>query len=301
MPPCLARPGLLWLLLAATLLAFAPPVPAADGWTPHPELLVTTDWLAEHAADAGLRIVDVRNAEDYAAGHVPGAVNLPAEGLFATVDGVEGMLPPLDTVAGRLGWAGIGPQTVVVAYDGSGGLYAARLFWVLDYLGQGHGRLLDGGWPLWESQGRPVSREPAAVAPVTFTPHPQPDRIAELAWMRAHLDDPGTVYVDARSTWEYRGITRYSKYRGHIPGAVHLEWKRHLRKDGTMRSPEALREAYEKVGVTPRKEVAVYCQIHVRASHSYFTLRWLGLPRVRGYDGSWSEWGNRDDTPKDTF
>ena len=285
------------LLLLALVLGPAPPAPAAE-WQPRPELLVSAAWLASHAQDAGLRIVDVRDVDAYAHGHVPGAVNLPAERLFTEAGGVAGMLPPLEAVAGMLGAAGIGEGTSVVIYDDTGGLYAARLFWALDYLGQGRGRLLDGGWPAWLQDGRATTRKPARVAVVHFTPHPRAEAIADLAWMRAHLHDPGTALVDARSTAEYEGLTRYARHRGHIPGAVSMEWKRHLRSDGTFRPPADLRAEYERLGVTPDREAAVYCQVLVRAAHSYFTLRWLGLPRVRGYDGSWAEWGNRDDTPK---
>ncbi len=211
------------------------------------------------------------------------------------------MLPPLQEIARTLGSVGIGPQTTVVAYDDARGLYASRLFWVLDYLGHGRGRVLDGGWPKWKAEGRDIARGAATPTPTTFTPRPVPGRIADLAWMRAHLDDPGTVYVDARSTWEYRGVTKHARHRGHIPGAVSMEWKRHLRSDGTLRPQAELLAAYRALGVTAEQEIAVYCQIHVRAAQSYFTLRWLGFPRVRGYDGSWSEWGNRDDTPKALF
>lgn len=288
---------------AALLLALclAPPAPQAAGWQPHPELLVTPRWLAAHAGQPALRIVDVRDADAYAAGHIPGAVNLPAGHLFAEVDGVDGMLPPVAEVAAELGRAAIGPQSVVVAYDASGGLYAARLFWVLDYLGQGGGRVLDGGWPRWRREGHPAAHEPTVLPAVTFTPRPQPDDLASLDWVRAHLHDPAVVLVDARSTLEYTGATTYSEHRGHIPGAVSMEWKRHLRSDGSMRPAAELRAEYEALGVTPDREAVVYCQVLVRAAHSYFTLRWLGLPRVRGYDGSWAEWGNRADTPKELF
>ena len=291
-------------LLFFITAAFSPPA-GAEPLTPKPELLVSTAWLAANAQTPGqgdsLRIVDVRGEEAYREGHIPGAVNLPSRLLFANIGGVEGMLPPADNVALIFGRAGIGNDTVVVAYDDSGGLFAARLFWALDYLGQGKGRLLDGGRPLWRREKRPVSRETPPVPSVRFRPRPQPQKIADLAWMRAHMNAGGISYVDARSTREYRGITQYSRYRGHIPGALSMEWKRHLRSDGTMRPAGEILSDYRELGADPEKEVAVYCQIHVRAARSYFTLQWLGYAKVRGYDGSWEEWGNRDDTPKELF
>ncbi|HKI98485.1 MAG TPA: sulfurtransferase [bacterium] len=298
--PRFALRGIAVALPLLLVLGGAEAVGAAS-WHPRPELLVRAPWLAAHLREAtqpGLRIVDVRDAAAYAQGHIPGAVNLPAEELFATVKGVAGMLPPVAQVAEALSRAGIGAGTTVVAYDDAGDLYAARLFWVLDYLGQGHGRLLDGGWRAWLRGGRSVSREAFSAPYAAFTPRPKSAAIADLAWVRAHLHDPAVVLVDARSTLEYIGATRYAKHGGHIPGAVSMEWKRNLRPDGTFRSAAELRETYEQLGVMPDREAVVYCQVLVRAAHTYFTLKWLGLPRVRGYDGSWAEWGNRDDTPK---
>ncbi len=188
----------------------------------------------------------------------------------------------------------------MVAYDDARGLFAARLFWALDSLGQGRGRVLDGGWPLWARSRLPVSREAPPVRPARLRARPRPELVADLAWMMKHLNHPGTVYVDARSTGEYRGLVRAAKHLGHIPGAVSMEWLRHLRPNGTMRPAADLLPLFQSSGITPDKEVVVYCQVMVRAAHSYFTLRWLGYPRVRAYDGSWLEWGNRDDTPKET-
>lgn len=279
--------GMVMLLLA---------LPAAFGQKsalrPRPELLVSPAWLSAQLKDANLRIVDLRGAEAYRRGHIPGAVHFPPGNLFAKVNGVAGMLPPVKTLAGKLSRAGIGRHTVVVAYDGAKGLYATRLFWALDYIGQGKGRLLDGGWPLWRRLKLPVSSRIPNIARTRLTPRARPELLAGLEWMRRNIKSPGAVYVDSRSSYEYRT---------HIPGAVSFEWKRHLRPGGTMRPAEELLAKFKSLGVTPDKEVAVYCQVLVRAAHSYFTLKWLGFPRVRGYDGSWEEWGKRQDTPKETF
>ena len=280
-------------------------LPAAFGQKsllrPRPELLVSPAWLSAHLKDPNLRIVDLRDEKAYRRGHVPGAVHFPPANLFAKVNGVVGMLPPVNTLAGKLSRAGIGRQTVVVAYDAARGLYAARLFWALDYIGQGKGRVLDGGWPKWRRLKLPVSSRILRVAEARLTPKPRPELLAGLEWMRRNIDSSGAVYVDARSSLEYRGTVRYAKYRGHIPGAVSFEWTRHLGSGGAMRPAEELLAKFKSLGVTPDKEVAVYCQVLVRAAHSYFTLKWLGFPSVRAYDGSWAEWGNRDDTPKEAF
>ncbi len=143
---------------------------------PRPELLVDTQWLRGHGADPHLRIIDLRPEEQYLAGHVPGAVHLSIDSLRAEIGGVKGLLPPATAVAESLRRAGIGKETTVVGYDAVNGLFAARLFWVLDYLGQGRGRLLDGGWEAWLRAGHAVSKDVPTVPPGDFEPDPQPGK-----------------------------------------------------------------------------------------------------------------------------
>ncbi|MDH4248821.1 MAG: rhodanese-like domain-containing protein [Deltaproteobacteria bacterium] len=265
--------------------------------TPRPELLVSGEWLKAHLNDADLRIIDLRNPGDYAKGHIPGAIWLNPGQLFGNASGVDGVLPSNDKIQDILRQAGISAESQVVIYDATGGLMASRLFWILDYMGQGKGRLLDGGWPLWRQTGKPTTRKVDPVAPGTFTVRPHPEMLADLAWMRAHLNQEHVRFIDSRTREEFSGEVRQSRKGGHIPGAKNLPWAAHLNRSGTMRPPEELLARYQKLDISPEQEVVVYCQVMMRASHTYFTLRWLGFPRVRGYDGSWGEWGNRDDTP----
>jgi thiosulfate/3-mercaptopyruvate sulfurtransferase len=270
---------------------------ASSALQPHPELLAEPGWLAQHLGDAKLRVVDMRNEAQYAAGHIPGAVYFATESLFTTRNGVAGMLPEVEQVQEFLRAAGIAAGTIVVAYDTSDGLGPARLFWALDYLGQGNGRLLNGGWDAWSAANLPVSKE--AVKPVRseFVAMPQAKRLAEAEWVKSHIGDAGTALVDARSDEEYAGKRGTAKRLGHIPGAFHFEWRNSLERDGRFRDPARLLAELAAQGIVPGKEAVPYCQVFSRAAHTYFTLRWLGFPRVRGYDGSWAEWGNRDDTP----
>lgn len=298
--------GLLVLLLVGlTALRFWEVTRQADAaernaLRPQPDLLVDVTWLSGHLGDAALRIVDLRAPAEYQAGHIPGAVHFPAGSLFVERGGVAGMLPDLPVLEASIRQAGIGADTIVVAYDSIGGLNAARLFFALDFAGQGKGRLLDGGWQEWSAAGLPVSTEVPPVTPSAFKAAPQPALLADFGWMKAHLADAGTAILDARSPEEYEGKAGRAQRLGHIPGAISLEWKESLAPGSQrFRSPAELIEVLRARGITPDKEVTPYCQSFARAAHSYFMLRWLGFPRVRGYDGSWSEWGNRADTPID--
>ena len=296
---------LLSALLGCALLLPALPLQMGTAWAqggklkPRPELLVQGEWLAARLKEPGLRVVDLRSRADYRAGHIPGAVHMAITALSAPREGVGGMLPPAEEVQATFRAAGIGPKTIVVAYGDSGGLFAARLFWALDYLGQGRGRVLDGGWRRWVGARRPVTREIPRISASAFVARPNPSKIATLDWVGGHLEDDATALVDARHPTEYTGAVRYSRRGGHIPGARLFNWSGHLNPGGggRLKSLDELGDIYAAMGLPAKREVVVYCQTLMRAAHTYFVLKLLGYTNVRGYDGSWEEWGNRRDTP----
>lgn len=261
--------------------------------------VVAPEALAGRLGEASLLVVDLSKPEHYARGHLPGAVHLEYAALVAARAPVGGLLPEPERLAAVLGGIGIGEDVEVVACDDEGGGRAGRLIWTLHALGHRRAALLDGGIQGWAGAGLELEAEPRRAAPRAFVPRPDPAVVADCDYILGRLGAPDFVTLDTRSAGEYRGEDRRAARGGHIPGAIHFDWvealdrEHHLR----LRPLEGLRERLAAAGVLPEREVVVYCQTHHRSSHTYVLLRHLGYPRVRGYPGAWSDWGNREDTP----
>lgn len=256
--------------------------------------------LAQHLGSTDVVIVDLSGAAAYAGQHIPGAVNVDFARVTASRPPVMGLLPAAEDFGRLLAGAGITPDTHVVAYDGENGLKASRFLWTLDVAGHTHFSLLDGGLQAWLNAKLPLETG-AGPAPksgayaLSFCPERQADR----SYIQAHLGDPTVAVLDVRTPAEYSGADKRAQRGGHIPGAINVDWSRALVGGGDTRLRPAaeLRALYAAAGIAPDREIIVHCQTHQRSAHSYIVLKSLGYTRLRGYPGSWSDWGNAPDTP----
>ena len=263
----------------------------------HPEQLVDTNWVAAHAADANVRIVDMRQG-GYGDGHVPGAVSVsPVAIRDATAPPT--FLPTPAAFEAMMAKLGIADATRVVVYDERGGLYAARLWWILNYYGHTDVALMDGGWIKWSAEQRPASKDAVTPAAARFTARPQPKWIATASDVVGAIDKPGVKIIDARTVAEIEGRElRGIKRGGFVASSIPIYWEDLLdTQKKTFKPADELKKIYEDHGIVPSQEVIAYCQVGMRASVDLFALHLLGYDKLRNYYGAWEEWGNRDDLP----
>jgi thiosulfate/3-mercaptopyruvate sulfurtransferase len=252
---------------------------------------------ADLASEPGALIIDLRPAEEFAVGHIPGAVHLDLWGV-SLIDTSEAPLRAFMWMIGHLfSLRGVTPDRPVVVYEQDSGMRASRAFWFLEYLGHPNVSVLDGGFKAWKRAGLPVTTDVVPPVPSTWHGTPDASRLATWQQVRDRLGRPETAIVDTRSDEEYFGEAVRAKRGGAVPGAVHLEWTNNLDAEGRYKPAGDLRAMYAAQGVTPDREVMTYCQGGYRAAHTYLALRLLGYPNVRNYTGSWKEWGDRDDLP----
>ena len=261
---------------------------------------VTTQWIEDNLDDDAVLLIDLRSADDYAAGHIPGAVQIPRTAMQVEIDGVPGLIPPAADVAAAFGAIGATPDTTIVFYDQRGSIWGSRGLWVLAVYGHKDVRLLDGDFPLWESEGREVSTDTPSItaADYEFSSSPNNDIIVGWDDIIASIEDPSVLVCDARSPEEYSGRDVRADRGGHIPESVNGEWSRALDENGRFKPAAELRALYEGEGVEAGGTIYTLCQTAVRATHTWFVLsELLGYDDVRVYDGSWIEYGNREDSP----
>jgi thiosulfate/3-mercaptopyruvate sulfurtransferase len=267
----------------------------------HPELVVSTQWLADHLGDPHLVIVHVGHDEsDYRAAHIPGARYL-AMNKFATGQTKPGTeLLSTEELKKNLEEVGIGDDSRVVYYSPDWDPMGTRLFFTLDYLGHGdHAALLDGGLDQWTREKRPISTQNSDAKPGSLTIHLHPEILAKMDTMTKLVGDPesGVVIVDARPSKRYRN--------GHLSGAQSFYWENALvsEKEPLLKSPEDIRQLFAAAGVTGKKRAVSYCEVGYQATYVYMLARYLGFDAAM-YDGSYNEWSDakqpvvRGDSPR---
>jgi thiosulfate/3-mercaptopyruvate sulfurtransferase len=276
----------------------------------HPEVLVDTEWVNSHLKDPKVRIaeVDYDPAANYELGHVPGSV------LFDwrkdINDPIRRDLLGREALTALFRRAGIDDGTTVVLYGDFNNWFAAFAFWTFKYYGVKDLRLMNGGRKKWIAEDRPLTKEAPSPPASKFTAGAPDEKLrAYLEDVRRelpHVKDGKLKLVDVRGPKEFTGeITAPPEYPnehaqrgGHIPAAVNVPWAQAVNDDGTFKGRRDLESLYGAKGVTAATPVITYCRIGERSSHTWFVLKYLlGLPEVRNYDGSWTEWGNQIRSP----
>lgn len=267
----------------------------------NPNVLVETAWVADHLKDPGLRIIEVSvDPQAFEQGHVPGAVAL---NWFRDLED-----HPMRNIASRakmeelLGQAGVSNDTRVILYGDNNNWFATYAYWMLRYYGHQHAQIMNGGRKKWIDEGRPLTKEVTKVSPATYKakdPDPSIRALRDLVIETAEKRNRGLV--DVRSPREFSGellapenLPQEGAQRGgHVPGAANIPWGENCRPDGTFKSADELKTMYTGKGITSDKEIVAYCRIGERSSLSWFVLKeLLGYPKVRNYDGSWTEYGS---------
>lgn len=276
-------------------------------------LIVSTEWLYEHLADADLRIVDIRghvlpaseppphyfnHYQAYLTAHIPHATFIDwVHEITDPNDPRHAQIASAERFAAAMSRHGIGAQTYVIAYDDAGGMFAARLWWALNYYGHERVSVLDGGWQKWVAEGKPTTAEIPQIAPAQFTPQPNLTiyrQKAQIASQPAHH----RALIDVRTPDEFHGKASRAARKGHIPGAVNLPRSALVTAEGTVPDAGTLREQFRKAGAGENEqEVIFYCNGGVSASYGLLAYRAAGFQGGAVYDGSWKDWGNDDTLP----
>src|SRR5437870_10169972 len=249
-------------------------------------LLTTVAELQSKLGSPNLCIIDVRPAEDYAKGHIPGATHFDLFGL-SLVDTSEAPLKAfMHMIHHVLELRGASEAKEVVFYEGNSGMRAARGLWFLEYFGHPNARILDGGIQAWKAAGGSITTESVVPKAATFKTSERREVLATVDDVLQSLNKKEFSILDTRSIGEYLGTHVRAARGGAVPGAIHIEWTENLDANGKFKSDAELTAMYSKVGITPDKEVISYCQGGYRSAHSYVALRLIGFPKVRNYIGS---------------
>ena len=287
------------MLVTASLAAAAPTLSAPDF-----EILMSPAQLASLPENQRV-VIDTRPAWKYIAGHIPGAVNLSDWKEFSIkVNGVPGQInQDKSLIAQKLGTLGIDTGKTIVIYGELKDKWRTdgRFFWMFEFYGFKRTALLEGGYQLWKEAGFSVERgfgkdpKKTELSPgdIAFNN----EVLADQNWVAERIKTKTLAIIDNREKHEYDGATPYGSSRGgHIPGAIHIDWREFFNQEGLLKSREVLDSLLESKGIRHSQEIVVYCTGGVRSAMAYFVFRWLGF-KVRNYDGSWWDWSNNPKLP----
>ena len=278
---------------------------------------ISPDELTEMMKSDSVIIVSCRKTKNYRKVHIKGAVNVWHQDLYQSREveyveyaedeeyedeeylvEVEGLINTPSELAEIFGAQGISEKKTIVVYDGGSNKYSGRLYWIFKYLGCKNVKILNGGMKSWRAERIALTPNKTKVKAVTFVPKPDKATIVSPEYLEEHLNDSKSAVVDARSKAEYDGEEGRSVRFGHIPGAINLEYKKILNKDGTVKSKADLEKIFEAAGISSDKEIFLYCETSVRAGILYSALTSiLKYKKVKVYDGAFSEWATDSSKP----
>jgi thiosulfate/3-mercaptopyruvate sulfurtransferase len=274
-----------------------------------PRTLVSTNWLALHLTSPDVRIVDGsfylpdagRDARaEYEKEHIQGAVFFDIDEIADETSPYPHMMPSAEKFSSRVRALGLGDGNRIVVYDGAGIFSAARVWWMFKAMGHDDVAVLDGGLPKWLRETRPVTDAPTNVRPRHFTPRPNHAALRDWSQVAEGLETGRETVVDVRSAERFAGNApepRPGVRRGHMPGAINLPYRELFGPDGTLLKGEALRTRIKEAGIDPRQHIVTSCGSGVTAAILLLALDTLGYRNLALYDGSWTEWGSREDLP----